>query len=335
MLPFVVAGGLLIALAFALGGIYVYDDAHRGTLGWTLFQVGAKAGFVLMLPALAGYIAFSIADRPGIAPGMIGGLLAGTVGAGFLGAIAAGFIAGYAVHWLNRLIRLPRTLDGLKPVLLLPLLGAAVVGVLMMMVIGQPIAAIMAGLTDWLKGLQTGSAVLLGVILGAMMAFDMGGPVNKAAYVFSTTLIASGVANPMAAAMAAGMVPPLGIALACWVFRSRFSAEEREASKAVAVLGLAFITEGAIPFVARDPLRVIPACVAGAAVAGGLSMMWNIGLQAPHGGVFVLAIPNAVNHVALYALSILAGTAVTALVLGLLKKRLPAAATATAPAATA
>ncbi|WP_198971685.1 PTS fructose transporter subunit IIC [Xylophilus sp. ASV27] len=324
MLPFVVAGGLLIALAFALGGIYVYDDAHQGTLGWTLFQIGAKAGFVLMLPALAGYIAFSIADRPGIAPGMIGGLLAGTVGAGFLGAIAAGFIAGYAVRWLNRWIRLPRTLDGLKPVLLLPLLGTLVVGVLMMMLIGKPMAGLMAALTEFLKGLQTGSAVLLGVILGAMMAFDMGGPVNKAAYVFSTTLIASGVANPMAATMAAGMVPPLGIALACWVFRSRFSAEDREASKAVAVLGLAFITEGAIPFVARDPLRVIPACVAGAAVAGGLSMFWNIGLQAPHGGVFVLAIPNAVNHVVLYALAIAAGAAVTCAVLGLLKKRLPA-----------
>ena len=324
MLPFVVAGGLLIALAFALGGIYVYDDAHKGTLGWVLFQVGAKAGFTLMLPALGGYIAYSIADRPGIAPGMIGGLLAGTVGAGFLGAIAAGFIAGYAVHWLNRLIRLPRGLDGLKPVLLLPLLGAAIVGVLMMMVIGAPMAALMGALTDWLKGLQTGSAVLLGIILGAMMAFDMGGPVNKAAYVFSTTLIASGVANPMAAAMAAGMTPPLGIALACWLFKSRFTAEEREASKASAVLGLAFITEGAIPFVARDPLRVIPACVLGSAVAGGLSMAWNIGLQAPHGGVFVLAIPNAVNHVLLYAAAIAAGTVVTGLALGVLKKRLAA-----------
>ncbi|ABM34790.1 fructose-specific PTS transporter subunit EIIC [Paracidovorax citrulli] len=322
MLPFVVAGGLLIALAFALGGIYVYDDAHKGTFGWVLFQVGAKAGFALMLPALAGYIAYSIADRPGIAPGMIGGMLAGTVGAGFLGAIAAGFIAGYAVHWLNRFIRLPRGLDGLKPVLILPLLGAAIVGVLMMMVIGAPMAAVMGALTDWLKGLQTGSAVLLGVILGAMMAFDMGGPVNKAAYVFSTTLIASGVANPMAAAMAAGMTPPLGIALACWLFKNRFTAEEREASKASAVLGLAFITEGAIPFVARDPLRVIPACVLGSAVAGGLSMAWNIGLQAPHGGVFVLAIPNAVNHVVLYAAAILAGTVVTALALGLFKKKL-------------
>ena len=332
MLPFVVAGGLLIALAFALGGIYVYDDAHKGTLGWVLFQVGAKAGFALMLPALAGYIAYSIADRPGIAPGMIGGMLAGTVGAGFLGAIAAGFIAGYSVHWLNRLIRLPRGLDGLKPVLILPLLGAAIVGVLMMMVIGAPMAAVMGALTDWLKGLQTGSAVLLGIILGAMMAFDMGGPVNKAAYVFSTTLIASGVANPMAAAMAAGMTPPLGIALACWLFKSRFTAEEREASKASAVLGLAFITEGAIPFVARDPLRVIPACVLGSAVAGGLSMAWNIGLQAPHGGIFVLAIPNAVNHVLLYAAAIVAGSVVTGLALGVLKRRLPPAAAAAAAA---
>lgn len=320
MLPFVVAGGLLIALAFALGGIYVYDDAHKGTLGWVLFQVGAKAGFALMLPALAGYIAYSIADRPGIAPGMIGGLLAGTVGAGFLGAIAAGFIAGYSVQALNRYVRLPRGLEGLKPVLLLPLLGAAITGVLMLMVIGEPMAAVMSALTSWLKGLQTGSAVMLGLVLGGMMAVDMGGPVNKAAYVFSTTLIGSGVTEPMAAAMAGGMTPPLGIALACWLFRSRFLAEEREAAKATAVLGLAFISEGAIPYVARDPLRVIPACVLGSAVAGGLSMFWHIGLQAPHGGIFVLAIPNAVNQVLLYAAAIAAGTVVTALALGVVKR---------------
>jgi len=320
MLPFVVAGGLLIALAFALGGIYVYDDAHKGTLGWVLFQVGAKAGFALMLPALAGYIAYSIADRPGIAPGMIGGLLAGTVGAGFLGAIAAGFIAGYSVQALNRTVRLPRGLEGLKPVLLLPLLGAAITGVLMLMVIGEPMAAVMGALTNWLKGLQTGSAVLLGLVLGGMMAVDMGGPVNKAAYVFSTTLIGSGVTEPMAAAMAGGMTPPLGIALACWLFRSRFLAEERDAAKATAVLGLAFISEGAIPYVARDPLRVIPACVLGSAVAGGLSMFWHIGLQAPHGGIFVLAIPNAVNQVLLYAAAIAAGTVVTALALGVVKR---------------
>ena len=320
MLPFVVAGGLLIALAFALGGIYVYDDAHKGSLGWVLFQVGAKAGFALMLPALAGYIAYSIADRPGIAPGMIGGLLAGTVGAGFLGAIAAGFIAGYSVQALNRSLRLPRGLEGLKPVLLLPLLGSAITGVLMLMVIGEPMAAVMGALTGWLKGLQTGSAVLLGLVLGGMMAVDMGGPVNKAAYVFSTTLIGSGVTEPMAAAMAGGMTPPLGIALACWLFRSRFLAEERDAAKATAVLGLAFISEGAIPYVARDPLRVIPACVLGSAVAGGLSMLWRIGLQAPHGGIFVLAIPNAVNQVLLYAAALAAGTVVTALALGVVKR---------------
>jgi PTS system fructose-specific IIC component len=324
MLPFVVAGGLLIALAFALGGIYVYDDAHQGTIGWSLFQVGAKAAFALMVPALAGYIAFSIADRPGIAPGMVGGMLAGTVGAGFLGGIAAGFIAGYAVKWLNQWIRLPRGLEGLKPVLLLPLLGSAIVGLLMLMVIGQPVAAAMTALTEWLKGMQSSSAVLLGITLGAMMAADMGGPINKAAYVFSTSLIASGVATPMAAAMAAGMVPPLGIALACRLFASRFSAEEREASKAAAVLGLAFITEGAIPYVARDPLRVIPACVLGAATAGALSMWWGVALQAPHGGVFVLAIPNAVNHVLLYGVAIVAGTVVTALALGLFKKKIAA-----------
>jgi PTS system fructose-specific IIC component len=215
-------------------------------------------------------------------------------------------------------------------VLILPLLGSAVVGVSMLLLLGQPIAAVMAGLTDWLKGMQSSSAILLGITLGAMMAADMGGPINKAAYVFSTSLIASGVATPMAAAMAAGMVPPLGIALACRLFASRFSAEEREASKAAAVLGLAFITEGAIPYVARDPLRVIPACVLGAATTGALSMWWGIALQAPHGGVFVLAIPNAVNHVLPYAAAIAVGTVVTALALGVLKKRAPVVAAAVA-----
>lgn len=321
MLPFVVAGGLLIALAFALGGIYVYEDSNEGTLGWTLFQIGAKHAFTLMVPALAGYIAYSIADRPGIAPGMVGGLLANTLGAGFLGGIVAGFIAGYAVQALNRGIRLPRNLEGLKPVLILPLLGTAIVGLLMYFVIGKPVAFAMESLTEWLKGLQTGSSVLLGVLLAGMMAVDLGGPINKAAYVFSTTLIASGVTMPMAATMAGGMVPPLGIALACWLFKSRFTAEEREASRAAAVLGLAFITEGAIPYVARDPLRVIPACILGAAVAGGLCMWAGITLQAPHGGIFVTIIPNAVNHVLLYAGAIAAGSLVTALALGALKKR--------------
>lgn len=323
MLPFVVAGGLLIALAFALGGIYVYEDSNQGTLGYLLFQIGAKHAFALMVPILAGYISFSIADRPGLAPGMVGGMIANTVGAGFLGGIVAGFLAGYISLALNRYIKLPRTLDGLKPVLILPLLSTGIVGLLMMTVLGEPTAAALTALTDWLKGMQTSSAVMLGVILGAMMGFDLGGPVNKAAYVFSTTLIASNITMPMASAMAAGMVPPLGIAIACWLFRSRFSAEEREASKAAAVLGLAFITEGAIPFVARDPLRVIPACMVGAAVAGGLSAMFGVTLAAPHGGIFVLAIPGAVNHVLMYAAAIAGGSLACAIMLGILKRPLP------------
>ncbi|MDO5102111.1 MAG: fructose-specific PTS transporter subunit EIIC [Lautropia sp.] len=328
MLPFVVAGGLLIALAFALGGIYVYEDSNQGTLGYLLFQIGAKHAFALMVPILSGYIAFSIADRPGLAPGMVGGMIANTVGAGFLGGIVAGFLAGYVSLALNRYIKLPRTLDGLKPVLILPLLSTGIVGLLMMTVLGEPTAAALNALTEWLKGMQTSSAIVLGVILGAMMGFDLGGPVNKAAYVFGTTLIASNITMPMASVMAAGMVPPLGIALACWIFRSRFSAEEREASKAAAVLGLAFITEGAIPFVARDPLRVIPACMIGAAVAGGLSALFQVTLAAPHGGIFVLAIPGAVNHVLLYAAAIAGGSVATAVMLGILKRPLAAPAQA-------
>ncbi|MEC5196486.1 PTS system fructose-specific IIC component [Xanthomonas campestris] len=320
MLPFVTAGGLLIALAFALGGIYAGDDAHQGTLAWSLFQIGAKAGFTLMVPALAGYIAYSIADRPGIAPGMIGGLVAANLNAGFLGGIIAGFIAGYGVAALNRYIKLPRNLEGLKPVLILPVLGTLLVGLAMMYVFGQPVADLLAWLTAWLRGMQGSSALLLGLLLGGMMAFDMGGPVNKAAYAFSTGLIASQVYTPMAAAMVAGMTPPLGIALATWVFRNRFTLEERGSATAAGVLGLAFVTEGAIPYAARDPLRTIPALVIGSAVAGAISMSVGAELKAPHGGIFVLLIPNAVTHLAMYMLALLAGVVVTAVALRLLKK---------------
>ncbi|UYB50719.1 fructose-specific PTS transporter subunit EIIC [Xanthomonas sp. AM6] len=320
MLPFVTAGGLLIALAFALGGIYVFDDAHKGTLGWTLFQIGKNAGFVLIVPALAGYIAYSIADRPGIAPGMIGGLVAANLGAGFIGGIFAGFIAGYGVAALNRAIRLPRTLEGLKPMLLLPVLGTLLVGLAMMYVVGQPVAELLAWLTEWLRGMQGSSAVLLGLLLGAMMAFDMGGPVNKAAYAFSTGLLASQVYTPMAAAMVAGMTPPLGIALATWVFRNRFTREERDTSAATGVLGLAFVTEGAIPYAARDPLRTIPALMLGSALAGAISMAAGAELQAPHGGVFVLPIPHVVTHLGMYLLALLAGTVLTAVALRVLKR---------------
>lgn len=333
MLPFVVAGGLLIALAFALGGIHANDDAAAGTLAHALFEVGAKGGFALIVPALAGYIAYSIADRPGIAPGMIGGMMAANLGAGFLGGIVAGFIAGYGVEALNRLISLPKNLAGLKPVLILPLLGSLATGLIMLYAVGTPVAAALAFLTEWLRSMQGSSAVLLGVILGAMSAFDMGGPVNKAGYAFSVGLIASQVYTPMAATMAAGMTPPLGIALATWLFRNRFSAEEREAGGAAGVLGLAFITEGAIPFAARDPFRVIPALIAGSALAGAISMGFGVELKVPHGGVFVLPIPGAVTHLAAYACAIIAGTLVTALLVGVLKRRAPEPALKVAPAA--
>ena len=321
MIPFVVAGGLLIAIGFALGGIYVYDDAHKGTLAANLFWIG-KASFQLMVPILAGYAAFSIADRPGIAPGMIAGVIADSIGAGFLGGIVGGFLAGYVVRWLNQNIRLPRTLEGLKPVLILPLLGATITGLLMYYVVGGPVASALVSISAWLKSMQGSSAIVLGMILGCMMAFDMGGPVNKAAYTFGTGLLASQIYEPMAAIMAAGMTPPLGIALATLLFRNRFSTDEREAGKAAAALGISFITEDAIPFAAKDPFRVIPSIMLGSAVAGALSMAVGAQLHVPHGGIFVLPMPNAVSGLAGYAAAIVVGTVVTAGALFLLKKPL-------------
>ncbi len=321
MLPFVVAGGLLIALAFAFGGIDAMSAANKGTLGFALGEIGAKAAFALIVPALAGYIAFSIADRPGIAPGMIGGMLAANLNAGFLGGIAAGFIAGYTVSFLSRSIRLPKNLEGLKPVLILPLIGTLVTGLLMVYVVGVPVAALLAALTGWLKGMQGASALLLGLILGGMMALDMGGPINKAAYASSAALISSGIYTPMAAVMLAGMTPPLGIALATRLFPGRFTAQEREAGTAAAVLGAAFITEGAIPFAAADPLRVIPALVAGSAVAGAISMTLGVALRVPHGGLFVLPIPNAITPVLGAVAALAAGTVITAVLVGVFKKR--------------
>ena len=328
MLPFVVAGGLLIALGFAIGsfmfgeqGIYIYKEEYAGTLGQTLFQIG-KDAFALFVPVLGAYIAYSIAGRPGIAPGMVGAYIAANTGAGFLGAIVAGFIAGYFVAWLAKVIKLPRELDSLKPMIILPLVGTAVIGLLMYYLIAHPVADAQSALETWLKSLQGSSALLLGALLGGMMALDMGGPVNKAAYLFSSGLIASDVLGPMAATMAAGMTPPLAICCATMLYRNRFTEEERQAGKAAGVLGLSFITEGAIPFAAKDPLRVIPALMIGSAVTGALSMVFGCGLRAPHGGIFVLFIPNAVVHVWAYALAIIVGTAVSTACLGAFKKRL-------------
>lgn len=320
MIPFVTAGGLLIALAFAFGGIYATEPSHAHSFAGALFEIGAKSAFTLFVPILGGFIAYSIADRPGLAPGMIGGLLSSLLGAGFLGAIAAGFLAGYFTSWFNKTLKLPRALEGLKPVLILPLAGTLVTGLAMVYVIGTPIADIMAFMTNVLKSMQGSSAVILGLLLGAMMAFDMGGPVNKAAYAFAVGLLSAQIYTPMAAVMAAGMTPPLGIALATYLFPSRFSLDERESALSTGALGLSFITEGAIPFAARDPFRVIPCNMAGSALAGAISMAMGVQLKVPHGGIFVLPIPNAVTHLGVYAIAIIAGSVATALALGLAKR---------------
>ena len=321
MLPLVVAGGLLIALSFVFG-IKAFEV--EGTLPAALLAIGGGAAFKLMVPVLAGFIAYSIADRPGLTPGLIGGMLAVNLNAGFLGGIVAGFLAGYVARWLRDAIQLPRTLEGLKPVLILPLLSTAITGLVMVYVVGEPVAAILAAMTSFLQGLGTTNAVVLGLILGGMMAVDMGGPINKAAYTFAVGLLTSETYGPMAAVMAAGMTPPLGLALATLVAKNRFTAEEREAGGAAAVLGLSFITEGAIPFAAKDPARVIPAIIVGSAITGALSMALGCLLVAPHGGIFVLAIPNAVTHLGLYAASIVIGTLVTTGLLIALKKPIPA-----------
>ena len=319
MLPFVVAGGLAIALSFVFG---INAAEQEGTLAAALMQIGGSSAFALMVPILAGYIAFSIADRPGIAPGMIGGMLASNLGAGFLGGIIAGFLAGYLTQWLKDNIKLPKNLQGLMPVLVLPFLSSLIVGLLMIYLIGPPVEGIMNGLESWLNSMTGTNAVLLGLILGAMMAFDMGGPVNKAAYTFGVGLLGSQIYEPMAAIMAAGMTPPLGLALATTLFKNRFNRQEIEAGKPAWFMGISFITEGAIPFAAADPIRVIPSIMTGSAITGALSMLFGVGLKAPHGGIFVLPIPNVVTNLGFYALAIIVGTVITALMLRVLKPKL-------------
>ncbi|OCR21970.1 FruA [Pseudomonas syringae] len=317
MLPMVVAGGLLIALSFVFG---ITAFKEQGTLAAALMQIGGDAAFKLMVPLLAGYIAYSIADRPGLAPGMIGGLLASTLGAGFIGGIAAGFIAGYSAWAVNRYARLPASVEALKPILIIPLLSSLFTGLVMIYVVGKPVAGLLESLTHFLDSMGTTNAILLGVVLGAMMCVDLGGPINKASYAFSVGLLASQSYAPMAAAMAAGMVPPIGMGIASFIARRKFAQSEREAGKAAFVLGLCFISEGAIPFAAKDPLRVIPASIAGGALTGALSMYFGCKLMAPHGGLFVMLIPNAINHALLYLLAIVAGSLLTGVAYSLLKR---------------
>ncbi|MFD2371651.1 fructose-specific PTS transporter subunit EIIC [Brevibacillus sp. GCM10020057] len=319
MLPFVVGGGIIIALSFMFG-IKASDpnDPSFHPLAKLLMDIGGGSAFALMIPVLAGFIAMSIADRPAFAPGMVGGMLATSAGAGFLGGLIAGFLAGYVIVLLRKLFsRLPASLEGIKPMLLYPLFGVLITGFLMIFVVSGPVAAINTALGGWLKNMSAGNAVLLGMVLGAMMAFDMGGPLNKAAFTFGIAMIAEGTYTPHAAVMAAGMTPPLGLALATTLFKQKFTPEERQAGKTAYVLGATFITEGAIPFAAADPTRVIPSIMVGSAVAGGLSMFFGCTLPAPHGGLFVLPV---VGNVGMYIVSILAGTVVTALMLRVLKK---------------
>ncbi|MBH2811342.1 PTS fructose transporter subunit IIBC [Serratia liquefaciens] len=323
MLPMVVAGGLCIALSFVFG-IKAFEV--KGTLAAALMQIGGGSAFALMVPVLAGFIAFSIADRPGLTPGLIGGMLAVSTGAGFLGGIIAGFLAGYVAKFISTKLRLPQSMEALKPILIIPLVASLIVGLIMIFIVGTPVAKIMEGLTYWLQSLGTANAVLLGAILGAMMCTDMGGPVNKAAYAFGVALLSSSVYAPMAAIMAAGMVPPLAMGLATLLARRKFEKSEQEGGKAALVLGLCFISEGAIPFAARDPMRVLPCCIAGGALTGALSMAFGAKLMAPHGGLFVLLIPGAITPVLLYLVAIVAGTLLAGVSYALLKRaEVPAA----------
>ncbi|MGP1575036.1 PTS fructose transporter subunit IIABC [Selenomonas sp.] len=321
MLPFVIGGGILIALAFLLD---TFDPANPGNFGsnlWyakTFMDIGGIS-FGFMLPVLAGFIAMSIADRPGLAVGFVGGALAASSGAGFLGALIAGFVAGYVVNALKKVFAdLPHSLEGIKPVLLYPLLGVFLIGVIMNFVINPPVVDINNWMIETLKGMDTSSRIFVGLLMGGMMAVDMGGPVNKAAYVVGTGMLVSGEYGIMAAVMAGGMVPPIAIALATTFFKSRFTEQQRKSGVVNYIMGLSFITEGAIPFAAADPLRVIPSCVIGSATAGGLSMFFDCTLRAPHGGIFV--VPTIGNPL-LYLVAILAGAVLSALCLGIVKKK--------------
>ncbi|MFB0712950.1 PTS fructose transporter subunit IIBC [Buttiauxella noackiae] len=317
MLPMVVAGGLCIALSFAFG---IEAFKEPGTLAAALMQIGGGSAFALMVPVLAGYIAFSIADRPGLTPGLIGGMLAVSTGSGFIGGIIAGFLAGYIAKMISTKLKLPPSMEALKPILIIPLFSSLIVGLAMIYLIGTPVSKILEGLTHWLQTMGTANAVLLGAILGGMMCTDMGGPVNKAAYAFGVGLLSTQTYAPMAAIMAAGMVPPLAMGLATFIARRKFDKAQQEGGKAAMVLGLCFITEGAIPFAARDPMRVLPCCIIGGAVTGAISMAVGAKLMAPHGGLFVLLIPGAITPVVGYLIAIIAGTLLAGLSYAFLKR---------------
>lgn len=316
MLPITVAGGLCIALSF-LFGIEAFKEA--GTLPAALMEIGGGSAFKIMLAVFSGYVAYSIADRPGLGVGLITGFMAASGGSGFIGAIITGFLSGYVVRVLNRSIKLPDSLQALKPILILPLLGSLIVGLFTYFVISAYVPQISASMEEVLKGLSdsTGVATIaVGALLGGMMCVDMGGPINKAAYVVSVGLLGSGVSTFMAAVMAGGMVPPIGMAIATWLARRKFTTAQRESGNVAFVLGMCFISEGAIPFAAADPIRVIVSSVIGGAVAGAISMFYGIQLLAPHGGIFVMF---TVNHVLMYFAAVIIGSIVTGVLYSLIK----------------
>ena len=321
MIPFVVAGGILIALSFSFGiTAATPGDANFSPIAKMLSDVGGGAAFALMLPILSLGISKSISGNLGIVSGAVGGMLAVHTGAGFLGALFAGFLAGYITLAVVKYIQLPKALAGLKPILVVPLLTVLLTGSLMILVIGQPIKMLLEALTSFLQSMGNINAAVMGLMIGVMVAFDMGGPLNKTVCMFAIGLMSTGIYEPIAACMAAGMVPPMGIALATTLFKRKFTAQERETGKVTYVLGLSFITEGAIPYAVSDPLRVIPAICAGSGLAGALSMGLGCASRAPHGGVFVLFIPNVITHVLAYIFAIAAGALVTAVILREIKK---------------
>lgn len=318
MLPFVVGGGILIAISF-LFGIKAFDpaDPSFNPIAKFLMDIGGGGAFALMIPILAGFIGMGIADRPGFMPAMVGGFMAKNAGGGFLGGLIAGFVAGYIVLFIKNMTKgMPESLEGLKPVLIYPLFSLLLTGLIMKFLL-IPISGINAGMANFLNNMGTGNLVLLGIVLGGMMAVDMGGPVNKAAFTFGIAAIEAGNLAPHAAVMAGGMVPPLAIAIATTIFKNKFTEEERENGLTNYIMGASFITEGAIPFAAADPLLVIPACITGSAIAGGLAMVFGNTLPAPHGGIFVIPL---VHNWPMYIVAILVGSLVTATIIGLVKK---------------
>ncbi|WP_434661193.1 PTS fructose transporter subunit IIC [Klebsiella sp. MISC125] len=321
MIPFVVAGGILIALSFSFGiTAATPGDPHFSPLAKMLSDIGGGAAFALMLPILSLGISKSISGNAGIVSGAVGGMLAIHTGSGFLGALLAGFMAGYVTFAIVKYINLPKAIAGLKPILIVPLLSVFITGALMILVIGEPIKLLLEALTAFLANMGNTNAAIMGLMMGMMVAFDMGGPLNKTVCMFAIGLMSTGIYEPIAACMAAGMVPPLGIALATTLFKRKFTDQERETGKVTYVLGLSFITEGAIPYAVSDPLRVIPAIVAGSGLAGALSMALGCASRAPHGGVFVMFIPNVITNVLGYLFAIAAGALLTAVILRFIKK---------------